>query len=406
MDDADIFDTSRVLRAALRRGLRPAAAVTGCSGFTLADAETRFGLEPGHGQVILNGVIAGAVRTPAVTTRPGTLPSPTGPTAPISWPSAGWSRRRGSTCCSGRSPPWPPVAPAADLVIAGEGAARSGLQRRAEELGLGRSGALPRPAQPGRGLVGHGRSHRCSSCRAGSSRSASWCSKPGGPGWPSWPPTGAGRPNSSATASTGCWSIRSSPPASPPLGGSAPRAGPSAGHRRMRSATGGRVRLADHRRAVSVDLRLGDRFGGSTGRRRGSIGPFSSREGVVMARSATPVPVDRRLDRRLELDLEQGAEELGTAPSVRVGIDLVEVDDVAGSVRRFGDRYLHRIFTPHELASCRTDRGASGPGDAYSAESLAGRFRGEGGGRQGAPAGRCPSGVADHRGAPVRRRVV
>jgi holo-[acyl-carrier protein] synthase len=89
-----------------------------------------------------------------------------------------------------------------------------------------------------------------------------------------------------------------------------------------------------------------------------------------MARSAAPVPVDRRLDRRLE----QRAEELGTVPSVRVGIDLVEVDDVAESVRRFGDRYLNRIFTPHELASCRTERGASAPGVSYSAESLAGRF--------------------------------
>ena len=94
----------------------------------------------------------------------------------------------------------------------------------------------------------------------------------------------------------------------------------------------------------------------------------------MIAPSATSVPVDRRLERRLEQRLEQGADELRPVPSARVGIDLVEVDDVAGSVRKFGDRYLHRIFTPHELASCRTARGASGPGDAYSAESLAARF--------------------------------
>ena len=56
MDDADIFDTSRVLRSALRRGLRSAACVTGCSAFTLADAEQRFGLERGRGLVIFNGV--------------------------------------------------------------------------------------------------------------------------------------------------------------------------------------------------------------------------------------------------------------------------------------------------------------------------------------------------------------
>jgi glycogen(starch) synthase len=56
MDDADIFETSRVLRASLRYGLRTAAAVTACSAFTLADAEERFGLEPGRGTVIPNGV--------------------------------------------------------------------------------------------------------------------------------------------------------------------------------------------------------------------------------------------------------------------------------------------------------------------------------------------------------------
>lgn len=61
MDDADIFDTSRVLRSALRRGLRAAACVTGCSAFTLADAERRFGLERERGLVIFNGVdVAGA----------------------------------------------------------------------------------------------------------------------------------------------------------------------------------------------------------------------------------------------------------------------------------------------------------------------------------------------------------
>ena len=53
MDDADIFETSRVLRSSLRAGLRSADAVTGCSAFTLADAEDRFGLERGRGQVIV-----------------------------------------------------------------------------------------------------------------------------------------------------------------------------------------------------------------------------------------------------------------------------------------------------------------------------------------------------------------
>jgi glycosyltransferase involved in cell wall biosynthesis len=56
MDDTDIFEESRSLRASLRLAMRRAAAVTACSAFTLADAERRFGLEEGRGQVIYNGV--------------------------------------------------------------------------------------------------------------------------------------------------------------------------------------------------------------------------------------------------------------------------------------------------------------------------------------------------------------
>jgi glycogen(starch) synthase len=56
MDDHDAFEHSTTLRTALRLGLRRAAAVTACSQFTLDDAETRFGLKAGRGQVIFNGV--------------------------------------------------------------------------------------------------------------------------------------------------------------------------------------------------------------------------------------------------------------------------------------------------------------------------------------------------------------
>jgi glycogen(starch) synthase len=56
MDDSDIYDHSLTLRFLLKRGLRGAAAVTSCSRFVLADAERRFGLEPGRGSVIPNGV--------------------------------------------------------------------------------------------------------------------------------------------------------------------------------------------------------------------------------------------------------------------------------------------------------------------------------------------------------------
>jgi len=56
MDNDDIYDHSVVLRTALRAALARAAAVTGCSQFTLDDAVRRFGLAPGRGQVIFNGV--------------------------------------------------------------------------------------------------------------------------------------------------------------------------------------------------------------------------------------------------------------------------------------------------------------------------------------------------------------
>ncbi|MCU1373505.1 MAG: Holo-[acyl-carrier-protein] synthase [Actinomycetia bacterium] len=36
---------------------------------------------------------------------------------------------------------------------------------------------------------------------------------------------------------------------------------------------------------------------------------------------------------------------------IRVGADLLRVGEVAASIERFGDRYLRRLFTDHELAS-------------------------------------------------------
>ena len=53
--------------------------------------------------------------------------------------------------------------------------------------------------------------------------------------------------------------------------------------------------------------------------------------------------------------------------TVRVGADLVAVRSVAESIARFGDRYLHRIYTEHEIASC------VGPPEVTSA-GLAARF--------------------------------
>lgn len=55
-------------------------------------------------------------------------------------------------------------------------------------------------------------------------------------------------------------------------------------------------------------------------------------------------------------------------PTVRVGIDQVAVAEVAGSIARFGDRYVERLFTTDEIAYCR----AAAP--AVAAERFAARF--------------------------------
>ncbi len=53
--------------------------------------------------------------------------------------------------------------------------------------------------------------------------------------------------------------------------------------------------------------------------------------------------------------------------TTRVGIDVVSVGEVAASIDRFGDRYLRRLFTPHELEVC----GGAAP---TRASRLAARF--------------------------------
>lgn len=53
---------------------------------------------------------------------------------------------------------------------------------------------------------------------------------------------------------------------------------------------------------------------------------------------------------------------------VRIGMDLVEISEVARSISDFGDRYLRRVFAEHELLGCRTH---SGDPDV---ERLAARF--------------------------------
>jgi len=44
---------------------------------------------------------------------------------------------------------------------------------------------------------------------------------------------------------------------------------------------------------------------------------------------------------------------MASAAAVRVGIDLVDIDDVRESLRTHGDRYLRRIYTEREIEDSR-----------------------------------------------------
>lgn len=140
MDDTDIFDISRVLRSSLRSSLRGAAAVTGCSAFTLADAEDRFGLEPSRGRVIPNGVDLHGDPTPRVTSPDR---GPTSFAVPGRRPGHPYVlalgrvvEKKGFDLLLGAYAAIEPGHRTADLVIGGQGAALAGLRHQASELGI------------------------------------------------------------------------------------------------------------------------------------------------------------------------------------------------------------------------------------------------------------------------------
>jgi len=51
---------------------------------------------------------------------------------------------------------------------------------------------------------------------------------------------------------------------------------------------------------------------------------------------------------------------------IGTGVDLIEVERIARSIERFGERFLRRVYTDHEIAYCSRRR--------VSAESYAARF--------------------------------
>lgn len=134
MDDADIFDISQVMRAALRSGLRTASAVTACSAFTLNDAVARFGLASGRGTVIPNGVaLDGEGDGPSATWDP--LAARLGDTPYVLALGRVVEKKGFDLLLSGYAA-MDPTLRTADLVIGGTGPALEGLEAQAEESGI------------------------------------------------------------------------------------------------------------------------------------------------------------------------------------------------------------------------------------------------------------------------------
>ena len=136
MDDADIFDTSQVLRTALRAGIRTAAAVTACSQFTLDDAVARFGLPAGAGRVIFNGVAPADDDAPTGGPTAVSLPAPLG-TVPYVLALGRVVAKKGFDLLLAGYAAMEPGARTADLVIGGTGNALERLEAQAEESGIG-----------------------------------------------------------------------------------------------------------------------------------------------------------------------------------------------------------------------------------------------------------------------------
>lgn len=51
-----------------------------------------------------------------------------------------------------------------------------------------------------------------------------------------------------------------------------------------------------------------------------------------------------------------------TGPILGVGLDIADSRDVSAALREFGDRYLHRVFTPHEIRAATLQSGEVSPG--------------------------------------------
>ncbi len=131
-DDDGLFTHSRLARDSLRASLEMAAAVTGCSQLVLDDLVDRFGLSPGSGIVVFNGIDVDEAAHEPVTGLPGRFIAGIGRLQRVK----GFDLLVDAYAAAG-------VAPEVGLVIGGAGPEAEALRRRADELGVGRHVVLP-----------------------------------------------------------------------------------------------------------------------------------------------------------------------------------------------------------------------------------------------------------------------
>ena len=63
---------------------------------------------------------------------------------------------------------------------------------------------------------------------------------------------------------------------------------------------------------------------------------------------------------------------------IGTGVDLIEVERIARSIERYGDRFLRRVYTDGEIAYCRRKRGAESFAARFAAKEAAAKALGTG----------------------------
>ena len=58
---------------------------------------------------------------------------------------------------------------------------------------------------------------------------------------------------------------------------------------------------------------------------------------------------------------------------LRIGVDIVEIERIAHALRRHGDHFIRRVFTPGEAAYCRTKKSAASWAARFAAKEALGK---------------------------------